>query len=500
MTKSLNVMPAVIGPWIGGWQKPATATATLLPIVDPANEESVVQLAEDDATGVDAAVALAKQQFATGVWSARPAEERKRVLLRIRDLIHARRDELARLECTNTGAPLRQTRERHVARAALNFDFFAEYIGQASDPAFQQNPDFVTFVRRDPVGVAALIAPWNAPLALATMKLAGALAFGNSCVLKPSELTPLPFVPLMEILREAGVPDGVVNLVNGRGHVTGAALVAHPDVDVVAFTGGTATGRLIGETAGRGLKKFVTELGGKSANIVFADANLERALDAAVVAGYSNNGQQCLAGSRLLVQRPVATQFIERLAARVRGLRMGRPDELATEVGPLISAAHLERVLGYAVSARAEGAEILVGGRRSPQFDRGYYFEPTLALARNNRLRICQEEIFGPFVTALVFDELEEAIALANDTVFGLVSYVWTGSLATAMTLVDRLATGIIWVNTPLFRELRAPFGGFRHSGVGRAGGEWSRGLFTQEKAVSLPVRDFPLIRMGLPS
>jgi acyl-CoA reductase-like NAD-dependent aldehyde dehydrogenase len=499
MTARKTTIPAVIGPWIGGWRAPATG-ATQLPIVNPATEEPVVQLAEDDAASVAAAVDMARRQFSAGVWSARPVEERKRVLLRIRDLILARREELARLESTNTGAPLRQTLDRHVPRAALNFDFFAEYISQANDPAFQQNPDFVTFVRRDPVGVAALIAPWNAPLALATMKLAGALAFGNSCVLKPSELTPLPFVPLMDILREAGVPEGVVSLVNGRGNVTGSALVTHPDVDVIAFTGGTATGRLIGEAAGRGLKKVVTELGGKSANIVFADADLDRALDAAVVAGYSNNGQQCLAGSRLLLQRPIATQFIERLLARVRGLRLGPPDDLDTEVGPLISSAHFERVSGFAHSARAEGAEILAGGARSARFGRGYYFEPTLALARDNRLTICQEEIFGPFVTILVFDELEEAISIANDTAFGLVSYVWTGRLATAMTLADRLATGIIWINTPLFRELRAPFGGFRNSGVGRAGGDWSRALFTQEKAVSIPVRDFPLVRMGLPS
>jgi acyl-CoA reductase-like NAD-dependent aldehyde dehydrogenase len=317
-------------------------------------------------------------------------------------------------------------------------------------------------------------------------------------VLKPSELTPLPFVPLMEILRKAGVPDGVVNMVNGRGSVTGAALVAHPDVDVVAFTGGTATGRLIGETAGRGLKKLVTELGGKSANIVFADADLDRALDAALLSGYSNNGQQCLAGSRLLLQRPIAAQFLERLVIRVRKLRLGPPADLATEVGPLISAAHLERVNGFAQSAREQGAEILTGGQRSGRFGRGYYFEPTLAVARDNTLAICQEEIFGPFVTALVFDELEDAVSMANDTAFGLVSYVWTGRLATAMTMADRLKTGIIWINTPLFRELRAPFGGFRNSGVGRAGGDWSRGLFTQEKAVSLPVRDFPLIRMGI--
>ncbi len=483
--------------WINGTWSGATAGAERLPVVDPATEQPLAMLIEDDAARVDEAIAAARASFEAGTWRGLSVEARKRVLLRVRELILARRDELGELESRNTGIPLRQCRDRHVSRAALNFEFFAEYLSQASDPVFHQHPDYMTYVRREPAGVAALLAPWNAPLALATMKLAGALAFGNSCVLKPSELTPLPFGPLMEILKAAGVPDGVVNLVNGRGPVTGAALVAHADVDVVAFTGGTDTGREIGAVAGRGLKKLVTELGGKSANIVFADADLERALDAALVAAFSNNGQQCLAGSRLLLQRPIAEAFLDRLAARVRSLRLGDPAAPDTEIGPLISAGQLERVERYARLARETGAEILAGGGRPARPQRGYFFEPTLARARSNDDAICQEEIFGPFLSALVFDEPDEAFALANASRFGLVAYVWTGSLATAMAASTTLAAGVVWVNTPMHRELRAPFGGFKWSGVGRAGGEWSRALFTEERTVTLPLREFALPRMG---
>lgn len=480
----------------GGWV-PSDPGAPRLHLVDPETEAPLCELQCDTAAAVDRAVASARATFESGVWSRRSVAGRKAVLLRIRELVLARGDELAAIESRNVGIPLSQARERHVARTALNFEFFAEYLNQAPDAVYHQDPNFMTVVRHDPAGVAGLIAPWNAPLALATMKLAGALAFGNSCVLKPSELTPLPFVPLMEILKAAGVPDGVVNLVNGSGAETGAALVANPGVDVVAFTGGTVTGRAVGEAAGRGLKRVVTELGGKSANIVFADADMERALDGAMVAGFSANGQQCLAGTRLLLQRPIAAEFIDRLVARVKALRIGPPAAATTDIGPLISRGQLDRVARYADIARRDGAEILVGGRRHPGFDKGFYFEPTVALAPHNGVAICQEEIFGPFVSILLFDEPEEAFKLANATEFGLVAYVWTTKLATAMAAADALRTGIVWINTTMHRELRAPFGGIKSSGVGRAGGEWSRATFTEEKTIAIPLKDVSLPAFG---
>jgi len=489
-------IPERISSWRNGrWQTPA-ANAHDLPIINPASEAVIAHLAEDDAASVDAAVAAAKAIFAAGTWAKAAVSERKDVLLKIRDLIRDQAEELAQLESLGTGIPISQTRSRHVPRAAMNFEFFAEFISQAADRLYDQNPDYLTLVRHEPVGVAGLIAPWNAPLALATMKLAGAIAFGNSCVLKPSELTPLPFLRLMEILKAAGLPDGVVNLVNGRGPITGQALVVNQDVDVIAFTGGTATGRAIGEAAGRGLKRVVTELGGKSANIVCADADVERAVEAAVLAGFSNNGQQCLAGTRLLLHRSIAAEFLDAFVSRVRSLRIGPPADASTEIGPLISAAQLQRVSGFGNSARETGVEILTGGKPA-DLDVGFYFEPTVVRASNNDQPVCREEIFGPFVTVLEFDEFDEALAIANDSEFGLVAYVWTNDLRQAMRAADELRTGVVWINTPLYRELRAPFGGFKHSGVGRDGGDWSRSLFTESKTISIPRRDFPLAQLA---
>ena len=485
----------IAGDWVAG-----RAGADEIPVINPADESRVATLLEADAAEVDRAVQAAREAFCHSGWAQAPVEDRKQVLRRIGELVRATADELARREVTHTGVPVAQARGRHIERTAMNFEFFAEFISQVSAPIFDQNPDYLTWVRREPVGVAGLIAPWNAPLALASMKLAGAIAFGNSAVLKPSEMTPLSFVTLMELVREAGVPDGVINLVNGRGPVTGAALVEHPDVRTVAFTGGTETGRQIGAAAGHGLKKVVTELGGKSANIVFADADLERALDAALVAIFSNNGQQCLAGSRILLQRNIADDFIERFVARAGNLLIGDPFDTATEIGPMISAAQRDRVLHHADVARAtNGIEILHGGRAWSGAERGFYVEPTVVRAADNTSVVCQQEIFGPFATILTFDDFDEAIAIANDTEFGLVAYAWSRDLGTIMAASEALQSGVVWVNTPLTRELRAPFGGYKNSGVGRDGGEWSRALFTEEKTVTVPRREFPIARLGMP-
>jgi len=492
-------IPDQITSYINGeWVAPSSL-AERIPVLFPGDGRQISELIEADAVEVDQAVQAASDVFASGAWSGASIQDRKAVLLRIRDGILAHRDELARLEVMHTGSPITQARGRHIARTALNFEFFAEFISQVSNPVFDQNPDYLTYVRREPIGVAGLIAPWNAPLALASMKVAGAIAFGNSCVLKPSELTPLSFVPFLRILKDAGLPDGVVNLVNGRGPQTGAALVEHPGVRAVAFTGGTATGRQIGAGAGASLKKLVTELGGKSANIIFADADLDRALDAALVAIFSNNGQQCLAGSRILLQRSIAAEFRDKFVARTRRLNIGDPLSESTEIGPLISAEQRERVLNYArLAADSDGVEVLCGGSVPDQFESGYYFQPTVVAADKNSQPICQQEIFGPFATLLEFDNFDEAMAIANDTEFGLVSYLWSRDINTVMEASEALRAGMVWVNTPLTRELRAPFGGFKNSGVGRDGGEWSRALFTEEKTVTIPRRDFPIARFGV--
>jgi acyl-CoA reductase-like NAD-dependent aldehyde dehydrogenase len=329
------------------------------------------------------------------------------------------------------------------------------------------------------------------------MQLASCIAFGNTCVLKPSEYTPLSILRLVELLEQAGVPPGVVNIVNGRGRVTGEALVRHPDVDRIAFTGGTETARHIMRGASEHLTPVHFELGGKSANIVFADADFDRALDGSLLNVYANNGQICIAGSRILVQRSIAEHFIERFAARVRRLRIGDPMDPGTEIGPLAFEGHMRHVLGYADLARKEGAEILAGGGRPDGFERGWYVEPTAVRVESNALRICQEEVFGPFATLQVFDEPEEAIAIANDSRFGLVSYGWTESVSVALKLQESIRAGTVWINTPLLRDLRAPFGGFKDSGIGRDGPRQCAEFYTEEKATIFARGKPPIRKLG---
>lgn len=468
------------------------ASARLIPIISPIDETEVARLAEADAAEVDLAVRAARAAFERGEWRRAPVAYRQQVLRRVADLIRERSDELATRECANAGLPIRQIRERHIRRAASNFEFFADFIGQAGNESYEQEAPYLTIVRREAIGVAALIAPWNAPLALATMEMAGALAFGNCCIVKPSELTPLEFVPLMNLLKDAGVPDGVIGMVNGRGPVTGAALIEHPGIDAAVFIGGTETGRHIARAAGGNLKKYVAELGGKSANIITANCNLDRALDAALVGIFSNNGQQCLAGSRILVEDSIADRFIERFVERTRKLKVGDPRDPETEVGPVISKAQYDRVLAFAA-----GANILTGGTRADGFAKGYYVAPTVALADDNQTALCQQEIFGPFATFLKFRDIDHAIEIANQSEFGLVAYLWCDDLPTVMRMQDALQAGTIWVNTPMARDLRAPFGGYKNSGVGRTGGLSSRALFTEEKVITIPMRDFPIPVFG---
>ncbi len=472
-----------------------------LPVFYPATGAQVGELAEADAAEVDRAVQAARRAFLRSGWASLPTERRQEMLLKLHDIVLAHADELARLECLNLGIVLRELRERHMKRAAYNFRFFAEFIGQAKGEVYDQMAGYRSFVVREPVGVAALIAPWNAPVALASMKVAAAIAFGNTCVLKPSEQTPLALARFVELLHEAGLPDGVVNLVNGRGAVTGEALVAHPDIDLVSFTGGTETGRRIMSVAGRRLKPCTLELGGKSANIVFASADIERALDAALVGIFSNNGQQCLAGSRILVEKRIADDFIARFAERAARIRVGDPMSDATELGPLASAAHRARVLGFVETARADGAKLLTGGEAAMpggDLDGGYFVSPTAVLAPSNAARVCQDEIFGPFAAFLTFGSYDEAIAMANDTRFGLVSYVWSDHMPTIERASRELHSGVVWVNTPMVRELRAPFGGYKESGVGREGGEACQAFYTESKTVTLPASPVAVRRLGL--
>ncbi|MEM9551412.1 MAG: aldehyde dehydrogenase [Pseudomonadota bacterium] len=481
-----------------GWAAgaPSRGGGPELPVFYPATGAQVSVMVEDDADAVSAAVAAARRAFDKGSWPGLPLPARVEALTACARVIETHADELARLECLNTGLLLRELRDRHMARAAYNFRFFAEVISQASGKLYDQTPGYVTTVSRVPVGVAALIAPWNAPVALATMKIAAALAFGNTAVLKPSEQTPLALARLVELL-QAELPEGVLNLVNGRGAITGSALVAHPDVDLVSFTGGTETGRTVMSEAGRNLVPCTLELGGKSANIVFASADPDRALDGALLGIFSNNGQQCLAGSRILVERSIFDTFLDQFIARAARLRVGDPTLADTELGPLASAGHRDRVMSFVDIARADGGRLLTGGARRDDLGAGYFVAPTAVAVPNNSARVAQEEIFGPFATFLPFDTAPEAAAMANDTAFGLVSYVWSDHLPTVMEMTQGLRSGVVWVNTPMMRELRAPFGGFKSSGVGREGGAACQAFYTEERTVSIPITPPPLRKLG---
>jgi acyl-CoA reductase-like NAD-dependent aldehyde dehydrogenase len=468
-----------------------------IPVINPTTEEPLSRLREADAEEVDAAVVSARRAFDSGPWPRMDINERKDILYSIRDHLRKNAEELAYLECLNTGLPLHGVRG-HVQRMARNFEFFTEFSSTCHGETYTQTKGFLTYVTREPKGVAGCIAPWNAPLALASMRVATCIPWGNTCVLKPSEYTPLSMRRMVEVFHEAGLPPGVVNLVNGRGAVTGNALVSHPGIDMVGFTGGTVTGRSIAATAGKNLKPIALELGGKSANMIFESANLERALDGALAGIFGNNGQQCLAGSRILVQKSIAKRFIEQFVERARQIRLGDPMLPSTEVGPLAFRQHMERVLSYVEVAKSDGGQLLTGGRRATQFSKGWFIEPTAVLAPDNDARVCQEEIFGPFATFLTFDTLDQAISIANNSKFGLVSYVWSEDLTTVMRCSREIRAGTVWVNTPMMRELRAPFGGYKESGIGRDGPYSSLDFFTELKSTIIPIDAAPMHRYGV--
>lgn len=467
----------------------------ILQVINPATEEVVCHLQEASPEEVGHAVAAARAAFPK--WAAMGADARNDILYSICNKITEHADELADLEVATTGLPINGVKMLG-RRAGANFRAFAEVASTLSGESYSQAENYQTYVTREPKGVGAMISPWNAPLALSSMRIATCIAFGNTCVLKPSEYTPLSVFRMVELMHEAGLPEGVVNLVNGRGNITGEALVSSTDIDMVGFTGGSETGRRIMETAGRNLKPAILELGGKSAAIVCADADLEQALDGTLLGIYSNNGQQCLAGSRILVQRSIADRFIADFVARAKAIRIGDPTQTTTELGPLAYAAHRDRVLSFVDVAKQDGAEILTGGDHASGFAKGYYIDPIAVLAPSSQSNICQQEVFGPFATFVIFDDIDDAIRIANDSVFGLVSYVWTSSLVTAMRCSRSIRAGTIWINTPMMRELRAPFGGVRESGIGRDGAQSSADFFTELKTVSIPILPLNLNKIGV--
>ena len=473
--------PASISAFING--KQAGADGQRLPVINPADETVVTTLIETDPAGVDRAIAAAAKRFRRGEWSRAPVARRRQVLSRIAALIRQHRHELAAMDSVCTGLCYFSSTLKQVAAAADWFDYFASFIETQQHEYFRQLAAARTFVNSEPLGVVALFCPWNIPLMSAALKLSAALACGNSCVLKPSEQSPWGALRLVELIHEAGLPGGVVNLVNGRGAVTGQALSRHPAVKAISFTGGEQAGRAIAGAAAERFAKLTLELGGKSANIIFADADRAGALEAALLAAFGNNGQACLAGSRILIEQGIFADFAREFAARARRLRVGDPFARQTQIGPQSSRAQMARVLAGLAMAEQAGMEILCGGKAAG-FDRGCYVEPIVAIADNHKARPCQEEIFGPFTTLLPFNGAAEAARIANDTRFGLAAYVWSQDYATAWSMTEQLRAGYVLVNSGMRREPNAPFGGYEQSGLGREGGHYSMRFFTEAKTV----------------
>ena len=464
--------------------------------IDPATQEVLAEVARGGAAEVDAAVAAAKAAFPG--WAATPPARRASIMRKLGDLIAADVPAISETETRDCGQPIAQTRKQLVPRAADNFHYFAEMCVRVDGHTYP-TPTHLNYTLFHPVGVCALISPWNVPFMTATWKVAPCLAFGNTAVLKMSELSPLSAARLGELALEAGVPAGVLNVVHGFGGEAGEALVGHADVRAISFTGSTRTGHRIVRTAG--LKKFSMELGGKSPFVVFADADLERALDAAVFMNFSNNGERCTAGSRILVQRQIYAEFTRRFAERAGCLAVGDPLDEKTIVGPMISRAHLEKVRGYIELGREEGATLLCGGLDRPAVPAsvrdGNFVLPTVFAGVDNRMRIAQEEIFGPVACLIAFDDEADAIAQANDVAYGLSSYVWTSDLGRAHRVAAAIEAGMCFVNSQNVRDLRQPFGGTKASGTGREGGTWSYEVFCEPKNVCVSITDHPIPKWG---
>jgi len=464
--------------------KPVTST-DYFETVNPATQEVLAEVAAGGAAEVHAAVAAAKEAFPK--WAGLSAPERAKLIRKLGDLIAQHVPEIATTETQDTGQVIAQTAKQLIPRAADNFYYFAEMCTRVDGHTYP-TPTHLNYTLFHPVGVCALISPWNVPFMTATWKVAPALAFGNTAVLKMSELSPLTAARLGELALEAGIPAGVLNLVHGYGKEAGEPLCAHPDVRAISFTGSTATGNRIVKSAG--LKKFSMELGGKSPFVIFDDADLERALDAAVFMIFSNNGERCTAGSRILVQQSIYADFAQKFAERAKRITVGDPLDEKTILGPMISPAHLAKVRSYIELGPREGATLLCGGLDAPalppQVKHGNYVAPTVFADVDNRMRIAQEEIFGPVACLISFRDEADAIAKANDIQYGLSSYVWTENIGRAHRVAAAIEAGMCFVNSQNVRDLRQPFGGTKASGTGREGGTWSYDVFLEPKNVAV--------------
>jgi aminomuconate-semialdehyde/2-hydroxymuconate-6-semialdehyde dehydrogenase len=445
---------------------------------------------DSDERDVELATQAALKAFPA--WSNTPKEDRSRILLKISGLIEKNLDRLAIAESVDNGKPVALAKMVDIPRAASNFHFYATAILHYAAESHSMEDTAINYTLRSPVGVAGCISPWNLPLYLFTWKIAPAIASGNCVVAKPSEITPMTAYLLSELCIEAGLPKGVLNIVHGYGHKVGAAITAHPKIPLISFTGGTKTGAEIARVAAPMFKKLSLELGGKNPNIIFADCDFEKMIKTTLNSSFANQGQICLCGSRILIERTIYDKFKTEFVARVKKMKVSNPADPESRLGAVVSRSHMEKVLSYIELAKQEGGTVLCGGQQvklEGEFADGYYIAPTVIEGLNYECRTNQEEIFGPVVTLSPFDTAEEALMYANSTQYGLASIVWTENLTRAHTIANHLHAGIVWINCWLLRDLRTPFGGMKGSGVGREGGFEALNFFTEPKNVCIKLK-----------
>jgi aminomuconate-semialdehyde/2-hydroxymuconate-6-semialdehyde dehydrogenase len=455
--------------------------------INPALGESYNLVPDSDEQDVVNAIQSAKDAFAS--WSMTPAPKRAAVLMRIADLIDRDLDKLALAESIDNGKPLKLAKTVDIPRAASNMRFFATAVMHFASESHNMEGEAINYTLRTPIGVAGCISPWNLPLYLFTWKIAPALAAGCTVVAKPSELTPMTAFLFSQLCIEAGLPAGVLNIVHGLGPKVGQAIVSHPDVPVISFTGGTVTGKNIASIAAPMFKKLSLELGGKNPNIIFADCDFEQAISTSIHSSFSNQGEICLCGSRIFVEREIYDRFVEEFTKRTNALVVGDPLSEKTKVGAMVSQSHMEKVLGYIELAKSEGGNVIAGGKQihvEGKCAKGYFIAPTIITGLNQNCRTNMEEIFGPVVTIMPFDTEDEVVAYANATAYGLSATIWTENLKRAHRVAAQIKSGIVWVNCWLLRDLRTPFGGMKQSGVGREGGWEALRFFTEQKNVCI--------------
>lgn len=478
---------------IGGESVEAASDATF-DTLSPVDLKPLAKVAKGGAEDIDRAVTVAKEAFKT--WSKMPGADRRKILIKVAEAIEANAERIAFTECLDTGQALRFM-SKAALRGAANFRFFADKAPAAEDGQALRNANQMNVTSRRPIGPVGVITPWNTPFMLSTWKIAPALAAGCTVVHKPAEFSPMTAKLLVEIAEEAGLPKGVLNLVNGYGEDAGKRLTEHPDIKAIAFVGESRTGSMIMAQGAATLKRVHFELGGKNPVIVFDDADIDRAVDAASFMIYSLNGERCTSSSRLLVQESIYDEVCKRVANVAANVKVGHPLDPETVVGPLIHPVHEKKVLEYIDIGRGEGATVAAGGARFDGPGGGCYVSPTLFTGANNKMRIAQEEIFGPVLTAIPFKDEAEALALANDVQYGLTGYVWTSDVTRAFRFSDRLEAGMIWVNSENVRHLPTPFGGVKNSGIGRDGGDWSFDFYMETKNVAFATGAHAIPKLG---